>query len=43
MVEGKATQRQKKNMEADKKWAKETSDRTPTTKNGGWGKNSHQL
>jgi hypothetical protein len=41
-VEGKATQRQKKNEEADKKRAKETNNKPPTTKNGGRGKNSHQ-
>jgi hypothetical protein len=41
-VEGKATQRKKKNAEADKKKAKERHDKTPTTKNGAWGKNSHQ-
>jgi hypothetical protein len=35
-------QRKKKNAEADKKWAKEISDKPPTTKNGGRGKNSHQ-
>jgi hypothetical protein len=42
MVEGKATQRKKRNEEADKKWAKEACDKPPTTKNGGRGKNSHQ-
>jgi hypothetical protein len=42
-VEGKATQRTKKNENADKKWTKETSDKPPTMKNGGRGKNSHQL
>jgi hypothetical protein len=42
-VQGKATQRKKKNKEVDKKWTKETSDKPPTMKNGGWGKNSHQL
>jgi hypothetical protein len=41
-VEGKTTQRKKKNAEADKKKAKERHDKTPMTKNGGWGKNSHQ-
>jgi hypothetical protein len=41
-VEGKATQRNKKNDDADKKWMKETSNKPPTTKNGGRGKNSHQ-
>jgi hypothetical protein len=41
-VEGKATQRKKKNVEANKIWAKETSDKTPMTKNGGQGKISHQ-
>jgi hypothetical protein len=42
-VEGKATQRQKKKEEADRKWVKEMSDKPPTTKNGGQGKTSHQL
>jgi hypothetical protein len=42
-VEGKATQRKKKTEEAGKKWVKEMSDKPPMTKNGGWGKNSHQL
>jgi hypothetical protein len=41
-VEGKSTQRKKKNAEAEKKWVKETHDKTPITKNGGQGKNSHQ-
>jgi hypothetical protein len=41
-VEGKATQRKKKTVEADKKKAKERHDKTPTTKNGGRGKNSYQ-
>jgi chromosome segregation ATPase len=41
-VEGKATQRKKRNEEANKKRAKETSDKPPTTKNSGRGKNSHQ-
>jgi hypothetical protein len=41
-VEGKATQRKKKNEEVGRKWAKEISDKTPMTKNGGWGKNSYQ-
>jgi hypothetical protein len=41
-VEGKATRRKKKNTEADKKKAKERHDKTPTTKNGGPGQNSHQ-
>jgi hypothetical protein len=41
-VEGKATQRKKKNEEVGKKWANEMSDKPLTTKNGGWGKNSHQ-
>jgi hypothetical protein len=42
-VEGKATQRQKRNEEAEKKQAKETSNKAPMTKNGRRGKNSHQL
>jgi hypothetical protein len=41
-VEGKATQRKKKKVEADKKQAKDMHDKTPMTKNGGWGKNPHQ-
>jgi hypothetical protein len=41
-VEGKATQRKKKNEEAGKKRAKEMNDKPPITKNGGRGKNSHQ-
>jgi hypothetical protein len=41
-VEGKATQRKKKNEEAGRKRVIETSDKPPTTRNGGWGKNSHQ-
>jgi hypothetical protein len=42
-LEGKPMQRKKKNMEMDKKWAKEIHDKTPMTKNSGWGKNSCQL
>jgi hypothetical protein len=41
-VEGKATHRKKKNEEADRKWVEEKSNKPPTTKNGGWGKNSYQ-
>jgi hypothetical protein len=41
-VEGKATQRKKKNENTDKKWMTETSDKPPTLKNGGRGKNAHQ-
>jgi hypothetical protein len=41
-VEGKVTQRKKKNDEADKNWVNETYNKTPTPKNGGRGKNSHQ-
>jgi hypothetical protein len=41
-VQGKATKRKKKNAEAVKKTGKEMDDKTPMTKNGGWGKNSHQ-
>jgi hypothetical protein len=41
-VEGKATQRKKKNEDAGKTWAMEMSDKPPMTKNGGQGKNSHQ-
>jgi hypothetical protein len=41
-VEGKATQRKKKNADTDKKKAKDMCDKTPMTKNGARGKNSHQ-
>jgi regulator of replication initiation timing len=41
-VEGKATQRKKKNEEAGKKQAEEMSDKPRATKNGGRGKNSYQ-
>ncbi|KAI5790472.1 hypothetical protein FPQ18DRAFT_338722 [Pyronema domesticum] len=41
-VEGKATQRRKQKATADKKRTKEASDKPPTTKNGGRGKNSHR-
>jgi hypothetical protein len=41
-MEGQATQRKKKNAEVDKNWAKQTSDKSPMTKHGGRGKNSHQ-
>jgi hypothetical protein len=41
-VEGKVTKRKKRTEEAGKKCAMETSDKPPTTKNGGRGKNSHQ-
>jgi hypothetical protein len=40
-VEGKATQRKKKNKEADRKWAKEMSNKPLTTKKCGRGKKSH--
>jgi hypothetical protein len=42
IVVGKDMQRKKQNEEAGKKWAMEMSDKPPTTKNGGRGKNSHQ-
>jgi hypothetical protein len=41
-VEGKATQRKKKNAEADKMCAMETNGKPPTTQNGGRGKKTHQ-
>jgi hypothetical protein len=42
-VEGKATQRKKKNELADQKSTMETNCKPPTKQNGGWGKKSHQL
>jgi hypothetical protein len=42
-VEGKATQRKKETEATGGKQAKETSDKPPTIRNGGQGKNSHQL
>jgi hypothetical protein len=41
-VEGKATQRKKKNAESDKGRKLENTAKPPMTKNGGWGKNCHQ-
>jgi hypothetical protein len=41
-VEGKATQRKKQKVAADKIRIQEVNDKPPTTKNGGWGKKSHQ-
>jgi hypothetical protein len=41
-VEGKAAQKKRRNEKADNKWATETSNKPPTTKTGGRGKNSHQ-
>jgi hypothetical protein len=41
-VEGKATQKKRRNDKADNKWAVTTANNTPTTKNGGMGKNTHQ-
>jgi hypothetical protein len=41
-VEGKAAQKKRRNEKADNKWAMETSNKPPTTKTGGRGKNSHQ-
>jgi hypothetical protein len=41
-VEGKAMQRKKRSQAASKQRATEMSDKRPTTKNGGRGKNSHQ-
>jgi hypothetical protein len=42
-VEGKAAQKKRRNEKADNKWATATSNKPPTTKTGGRGKNSHQL
>jgi hypothetical protein len=41
-VEGKATQKKRRNDKADNKWAATTANNTPTMKNGGWGKNTYQ-
>jgi hypothetical protein len=41
-VEGKATQKKRRNNKADNKRAATTTNNTPTMKNGGRGKNSHQ-
>jgi hypothetical protein len=41
-VEGKATQKKRRNDKADNKRATTTANNTPTTKNGGRGKNTHQ-
>jgi hypothetical protein len=41
-VEGKAAQKKRRNEKADNKRATGTSDKPPTTKTGGRGKNSHQ-
>jgi hypothetical protein len=41
-VEGKATLRKRRNKKADNKWAGTTASNTPTTKNGGRGKKTHQ-
>jgi hypothetical protein len=41
-VEGKATQKKRRNDKADNKQAAMTANNTPTTKNGGRGKNTHQ-
>jgi hypothetical protein len=41
-VEGKAVQKKRRNDKADNKWAATTANNTPTTKNGGRGKNTHQ-
>jgi regulator of replication initiation timing len=41
-VEGKAAQKKRRNEKADNKWAMEPSNKPPTTKTGGRGKNSHQ-
>jgi hypothetical protein len=40
-MEGKAAQKKRRNDKADNKWATETSNKPPTTKTGGRGKNSH--
>jgi cytoskeletal protein RodZ len=41
-VEGKAAQRKRRNDKADNKWAATTTNNTPTMKNGGRGKTTHQ-
>jgi hypothetical protein len=41
-VEGKATQKKRRNDRADNKWAATNANNTLTTKNGGRGKNTHQ-
>jgi hypothetical protein len=41
-VEGKATQRKRRSEQADNKWAATKDSNTPTKKNGGRGKNTHQ-
>jgi hypothetical protein len=41
-LEGKATQKKRRNDKADNKWAATTANNTPTMKNGGRGKNTHQ-
>jgi hypothetical protein len=41
-VEGQATQMKRRNDKADNKWAVTTANNTPTTKNGGRGKKTHQ-
>jgi hypothetical protein len=41
-VEGKATERKRKNAAADKTCMTETNGKPPMTQNGGWGKKSHQ-
>jgi hypothetical protein len=42
-VEGKATQKKRRNEKADNKWAVTTATNNPTMKNSGRGKNAHQL
>jgi hypothetical protein len=41
-VKGKATQKKRRNDKADNKWTAKTANNTPTTKNGGRGKNTYQ-
>jgi hypothetical protein len=41
-VEGKAARKKRRNDKANNKWAATTANNTPTTKNGGKGKNTHQ-
>jgi hypothetical protein len=41
-LEGKATQKKRRNDKADNKWAATTTNNTPRMKNGGRGKNTHQ-
>jgi hypothetical protein len=42
-VEGKVMKSKIRTKEVGKKWATEMSNKPLITKNGGWGKNTHQL